>query len=353
MVKMAENNRMAADANAPPRLHFGQDLQRRVRGPSESVRDHISAFYDMTPLESEHNMGWCQVHNWFATTCIFSQADIDMVTVRRSRAQAEYGGHLVHVHRYLHGSVRGQFKDTCIDRDPGSIYIFDMERRVECVQFPMTVRGLYIPKWLIGYDSAFHAPLIGLPNRSVLGDILTTLIDTMFDDLFEDNCINPEHLEQFFASLKVALGTSERSGDARKWARVALERSMRSFIEQNIASPDLSVQIILDQFGISRASLYRMFEHYGGVRQYLSDRRLYRAILELSEKPLRRGDIVDVAERWNFSSQANFNRSVKRHFGAPPRWLVNLSGNDRKTLDRHFAVHAFSEQTRAGNVSGH
>lgn len=331
----------------PGRMRLDGAARRHLHGPSVSVRDMISTYYDMSPLESDLNLGRFQMHNWFAPTCIFSQSDMDMVTVRRTKAQAEQGGHLVYIHRYFSGAVRGFCGDVSVDRDPGSVYVFDLERRVECVQFPTTARGILVPKWVIGYDPDRHPPFMEFPMQHAVGSLLQNLMDAMFDDLFAEDSIDPNDLDQFYAVLKLALGEDPNRGDVRRVARAALGRAMRAFIETNLASPHLNAHLLMQQFGVSRASLFRMFEPYGGVRQYLSNRRLYRAVLELNEKPLRRGDIVDIAERWNFSSHANFSRAVKRHFGAPPGGLVNLTGQERNARGWRAPMHAFTKRTQA------
>jgi AraC-like DNA-binding protein len=49
------------------------------------------------------------------------------------------------------------------------------------------------------------------------------------------------------------------------------------FIEANLVSRDLSVAKISSTFGLSRATLYRLFEPVGGVACYIRSRRLVRA----------------------------------------------------------------------------
>ena len=105
---------------------------------------------------------------------------------------------------------------------------------------------------------------------------------------------------------------------------MAIANTIRRFIEQNLDSPELDVDLILKQFGVSRASLYRIFESANGVRQYISNRRLHRAVVELSEAPMERGRVGSIAEKWNFSSAGNFNRAVRREFDITPGNLFDL-----------------------------
>ncbi|MFN3213111.1 MAG: helix-turn-helix domain-containing protein [Henriciella sp.] len=72
---------------------------------------------------------------------------------------------------------------------------------------------------------------------------------------------------------------------------------------------------------MSRASLYRMFQRYDGVRSYITQRRSVRAIIEIAAPPKIRGALRRAAERWGFSTQPNFNRTINKLFGAPPSKL--------------------------------
>ena len=76
---------------------------------------------------------------------------------------------------------------------------------------------------------------------------------------------------------------------ARVRARKSLKIAVQKFIEEQLDRPQLNVTLTLQNFGVSRASLYRMFEMKDGVRNYISSRRLYRADTELAEAPLVRG----------------------------------------------------------------
>ena len=108
----------------------------------------------------------------------------------------------------------------------------------------------------------------------------------------------------------------------RRAARYGQFLAIQSYIEQNLSRMDLCAETLLPKFGVSRATLYRLFEEEGGVRNYIVDRRLFRAILDISTGPQHRGKIQQAAKRWGFSSAANFNRSVRHTFGGAPGALL-------------------------------
>ncbi|MGT2493518.1 hypothetical protein ACU4GD_31100 [Cupriavidus basilensis] len=49
---------------------------------------------------------------------------------------------------------------------------------------------------------------------------------------------------------------------------------MRRHVEANLHDPDLSPDSVLASLHLSRASVYRLFEHEGGLAAYIRSRRL-------------------------------------------------------------------------------
>ena len=325
--------------------------QRRVFNvPTEAVRDVISAYYDMTPLHSDQNRGSSGSRHWYAKDCIFASSNIDMTIVRRTKSQAENGAHLVFVHRYTSGSIRGEINGFSIDRDPGHLYVFDMEQMVECIQFPVCVQGIYIPKWLLGYESSRHAPLLRFSQQTPTGMAMLRDFAHIFETLNSNDALDLLTLERLFASLKVAIVSEHQDGEVRRLARQAMLKTIQAHVEKVLDDPDLSVDQILRTFAVSRASLYRMFDPYGGVRHYISNRRLCRAVLELSGKQLRRGDISAVSDKWGFSSHSSFHRAVKNRFGATPGSLVGVNEIEGTNLGIRQSVYDFARQTLAARM---
>ncbi|MEM6554649.1 MAG: helix-turn-helix transcriptional regulator [Pseudomonadota bacterium] len=319
--------------------HFvSSEMRRSLEIPSANIRDAVHVLYDLTPLNSELNTGVHQNRAWHAETCFFAQVESDPFAVRRRKSQAESAGHLVSVHRFVSGHFRGRIGDQNIDRDSGPVYLFDMASLSEGVQTQSVLQSIFIPKFLLGYDPDRHLPLIKFETALPMGALLAMLHKQMFEDLARDNSYSPEDYDQFIACLQLALGTAPPEGDVRRHARAAMRRMICSFVEGNLEDWDLSVQAILRRFGISRASLFRMFQSDGGVRQYISDRRLLRAVMDMTNGPIKRGDIASTAERWGFSSAPSFNRAVRQKFGVPPGGLLQIPVKQTSLRNRFQSV---------------
>lgn len=297
-------------------------------GPTDLFRDNLSSVFDLKPIAANDNTGICRARAWFVEGYLVSQAEGDATFARRNKWQAENCGGLIFVHRYLSGESRGVAEDLSIEKKVGDVFITDQSLQIELFQTRLLSQGMHLPMDLLGYDRARHDPFITFSRGSVIGDLINAEMDRLFTALFH----RPEQARDSFyrliSCLKVAIGSDHVDGDVRSRARNAMADQICRFIERHLDAPDLSVDSVLRNFGVSRASLYRMFEGKGGVRQYISDRRLYRAIAEISEHAPSRGCINAASEKWGFSSAPNFNRAVKRRFGVTPGALIETMTQD-------------------------
>lgn len=94
---------------------------------------------------------------------------------------------------------------------------------------------------------------------------------------------------------------------------------IRRHIDQRLTLPGLNADSLAKRFGLSRASLYRLFEPVGGVAGYIRQARLDRAYQELmaSENASRR--IGPIAFSLGFRNVSAFNRLFKARYGVTPR----------------------------------
>lgn len=293
-----------------------------VEGPADLIRDNLTNVFDLTPIETSANRGKYRGRNWFVDGQLISLVQTDATIARRNKRQIENCSNLVSIHRYLSGRVLGSAGDLTIDKPCGEVFLTDQALQIELVQTPLLAQSIFIPKHLIGYDSDLHDPFIRFSNNRVVGDLINAEMDRLYAALFFAPELAQSAFRRLTACIKVAIRSPDQDGDVRARARDAMADGICKFIELHLDSPDLSVTTILKNFGVSRASLYRMFEDKGGVREFISDRRLNRAIVEIVQSPQERGIITAAAEKWGFSSNPNFYRAVKRKFGVSPGVLA-------------------------------
>jgi AraC-like DNA-binding protein len=95
--------------------------------------------------------------------------------------------------------------------------------------------------------------------------------------------------------------------------------TLSQFIETNLTARDLGAEKLARTFGLSRASLYRLFEPVGGVASYIRMRRLHRTYQELMAPGFQNRRIGPIAYGAGFRSIPAFNRAFRATFGQPPR----------------------------------
>ena len=154
---------------------------------------------------------------------------------------------------------------------------------------------------------------------NAITDLLNAEMDRLFAALNRSVPVFSERaFQRFVACVRMTLRQKPPDESTRVLAREALFDRIREYIAAHIARPTLGTEALLKRFGASRASLYRMFAPFGGVRAYISHQRLIRAALDLATRTPRRGQIKEKEERWGFTSGVHFNRSVRTYFGTSP-----------------------------------
>jgi AraC-like DNA-binding protein len=109
------------------------------------------------------------------------------------------------------------------------------------------------------------------------------------------------------------------SGDSRAAVRAAVYGQVRRHVEANLHDPDLSPESVLASLHLSRASVYRLFEHEGGLAAYIRSRRLRTAADELVRFPEMK--VQDIASGLGFNSASSFTRAFRRAFDIAPQEL--------------------------------
>ncbi|MFD1556925.1 helix-turn-helix domain-containing protein [Paraburkholderia silviterrae] len=106
------------------------------------------------------------------------------------------------------------------------------------------------------------------------------------------------------------------TGNARAAVRAAAFAHVRRYIDENLHESDLSPDSVLRVSQLSRPTLYRLFEHEGGLAAYIRNRRLSQAAEELRRYPHKA--VVEIAYGLGFNSASDFNRAFRRAYEMSP-----------------------------------
>lgn len=238
------------------------------------------------------------------------------------RRQLTWQGGLISVQRVTEGSTAMEFDSRAYIQRPGYLAITDHLQTYRGSHHKVTGSEVFIPRSLLGIEDDQPIEPILISEDSLHGTLLSTEINLFFELAGAPHSqipFNPNPLLHLIATV-VARHRYPRSERAGWWR--ARNELIRNHIDSHLDDLTLLPAKICNMFNLSRATLYRMFEIDGGVRRYIQDRRLHAAIWDLADHGVQRGRLTEVAEKWGFSSNANFNRAVKTAFEMPPGALL-------------------------------
>jgi len=312
-------------------------LDERLDMTAHEFADATSEFWHFTPLQTKGGFGAVQGQMWSIGQWLFSEVALPATLIQMEAGHVQEAGALVSLERLLAGEERGvQENGSAFAHGPGMIDFWDEHAPFTSFSSERLAQDITLPRNLIGLPDEEPISLPYISQSSHIGHLVFAEWDDVIADLKHGaRNVSKIKLDRLAAVLKIAVGAHPQREDVRHHARVALFREICRFIEQNLERPDLSTSVLLDQFGVSRATLYRMFEPLGGVRHYLTDRRAASALFDISKGGAQRGFVLAACERWGFSSPANFNRTVQRLFGNSPKALLSVPN-----LPRLGAEHA-------------
>jgi AraC-like DNA-binding protein len=115
---------------------------------------------------------------------------------------------------------------------------------------------------------------------------------------------------------KLAAGTSS--------ATISLA-SLKAAIERQLTNPDFGPQSLLNEFGITRSTLYRLFEPLGGVSAFINERRLRYAFRQMTDPALHDLRLSQLAFDLGFAHASAFSRAFKAQFGMTPKEVRTLT----------------------------
>ena len=119
-------------------------------------------------------------------------------------------------------------------------------------------------------------------------------------------------------ALALDAGQSDQPS-ADNSVRQARLRSVRAWIEEHLADPDLSLEKIAKHNGISVRHLHYLFKLTDmSASEWIWDRRLQRSYDVLTRLELGNLSITEAAYRLGFNSSSHFSTAFRRKFGIRP-----------------------------------
>jgi AraC-like DNA-binding protein len=107
------------------------------------------------------------------------------------------------------------------------------------------------------------------------------------------------------------------TGADRAALQAALMGRVRRYVEANLHDGELTPTRVVQALQLKRATIYRWFEHEGGLGAYIRNRRLREAADELVRFPQLQ--VAEIAYGLGFHSASDFTRAFRRAFDMSPQ----------------------------------
>ena len=308
---------------------FSDEVQHEITAESlqmcaEEYAAMASNAWAVSPLKTDSGPFRMDAQCWHAGPCMLSQVTLGPSIFDIQAVHLDNEGPIVVLQKVLSGFEYGVRVGGDIYYGPGPIYVMGHQQRTRSIGTRMTFQEFYIPRDMIGFSSAQHVPNKVVYPSSSIGRIVHAEWEAVFNSAKHSEGELSSHVfERLAAAIKIALGVNPQREDVRNQARELLFRQIQRFIVKNLGSRELSVDFVLAQHGVSRASLYRMFDAYGGVRSYMMNLRASKAMIGIYQNASQRGIVQSMQTKWGFTSGNDFNRTVRRLFGNTPKRLVS------------------------------
>lgn len=207
--------------------------------------------------------------------------------------------------------------------DPGSLAVYDTSRPYSLV-FEEDFRSMVVmfPRHLITLPSHLVGELtaVRISGNEGLGAVVVPYLTQLamnLDQLAGATGVRLAHsaLDLVTTVFTRELGLDNASADPHR----ALMQRVRSHIDRNLASTDLSPVSIAAAHFVSVRHLHGLFQEQGTtVSTWIRTRRLERCRRDLIDPLLADRPVAAIAGRWGFVDAAHFSRAFKSAYGISP-----------------------------------
>lgn len=289
--------------------------------------DYVGRIMQVPVARSRMHSGFRgEIRTYVAQDLIFLDCRTDAFCQSRSAghisrdSMRDYVFHIA-VEGIIEARLSHQSEREVMQYQPG-VLALDMAQTMQMVR-PTYARVLafFLPRHTVEAAipdaPSIHGRVVGY--NSPIGRLLQEQLRALIQGLatLDDHALAP--LLQSCAALIVAAFARQAKADAgaRGAVRLALQDSVRRYINANLYMGTLTVEHLLAAFPVPRASLYRMFEDEGGLAVYIRNCRLREAASELVRAPYL--TISDIARDLGFQSASSFSRAFRRNYGVAPQ----------------------------------
>jgi AraC-like DNA-binding protein len=289
-------------------------------------RDRVGHIIDVLPsigdLDKPFN---ASIDRYDLNGLIFTDCRSDQMVLERSIARISkdrvrhYAFHVM-----MEGSIDGIVVPASRGQDPTSttgILALDLNQPVRMRRSNGRVLTFFAPGSLVqeGFPDPDSIHGRTLDNTTPLARLIIDHVTALSRSVTTMSACEANSAVLGSVRLMVAaFGKQARlSGNVRAAARAAMFGQVRRYIQANIHQADLSPESVLRALGLTRSTIYRLFQHEGGLVAYIRHLRLRQAADELARFP--HVTVMEIAFGLGFNSASDFTRAFRRAYEMAPQ----------------------------------
>jgi AraC-like DNA-binding protein len=318
---------MSQTPNALPHSQFDTSVLPRSQ-QFAAWREAVNVIFDTQTAESRDAGFQTSVSGYLYGDVVLGSIRTGAQRYDRSNAKIGRDGHDQYVLQfYLGGNcrVRDGGPESCTQ--PGDMFIVDAAQTLATETTRSEFLNLAVPRRLL-------APLLNAPDQHSMrvlrgANPMVALLRDHMSALYRNAPRMTIANAQAVLPATLQLAASVINASVRPENTPAVQQcvfvSICRHLEERLNDPHLSAEQVAFAYGISRATLYRLFAKEGGFATYVRERRLRRCRELLADPARRHLSIADIAAGHGFSNAANFARAFRRSLGLSPRAVRMLA----------------------------
>ncbi|MGN6580370.1 MAG: helix-turn-helix transcriptional regulator [Bordetella sp.] len=270
------------------------------------------------------------IDRYGAGDAMYIEARTDAYTQNRSIAQISVDKMQAYCfHVLVDGCAEtstGAYPRRAAHQSRPGILALDMSQPMTMSRCASQVRALFLPRAVVEsvlpQAQALHGRLLEFDPPSPGDPTLASAVTDALTRLRHLGAMNAADARQSLADcgqlITAAFARRYRlAGNVETAEKAASFAQARRYIEAHLYDPDLTPDSVLRACGLARATLYRLFQHEGGLHAYIRNGRLRAAANELLRFPDK--PIIEIAYSCGFGSAPDFARAFRRAYDMTPR----------------------------------
>jgi AraC-like DNA-binding protein len=297
-------------------------------------RDRVGHLIDVLPSRSDLERPFqASIDRYQVGELVFTDCRSDLIVLERSLARISTDRVRDFVfHVFLEGGVDNVAVRTS-QRKPtpslASVLALDMNQPVRMQRHACRVIAFFVPGELVQEvfpdPEAIHGRVLD-GSMPLVQPIIEHVAELSRKIVWMDAGEADSAIRAAGRMLVAAFGRQARlSGDTRAAARAAMFGQVRRYVQAHLSDDELTPEHVLSALRLPRPTLYRLFQHEGGLGAYIRHLRLRHAANDLIRYPHLTA--IEIAYGLGFKSASDFTRAFRRAYDMTPQDFRALPGS--------------------------